>query len=229
MMEPYEYADKVIDALDMQIARDFIKHKEEVALIFLYDEQFYTSVTDRVNALYRKIDRNARTGYLDIAKHVYVAWLAEIGAVSGRSANKITEEFVVAVLDGYDPVTKYVYSSEIERKAARLAETVLADAKAAVDAGGRPSVRSRAIAKDYSTGHAYIERQIDQYGLTIEDAAAVKAFTDAGVKKVMWHSEQDDKTCLECLNRNTRTYPIDHIPPKPHLNCRCWLTPVNEA
>ena len=65
-----------------------------------------------------------------------------------------------------------------------------------------------------------------QYADDVTDSARIKAFTDAGVEQVQWHTAGDEKVCQVCRERNGEIYPIDNIPDKPHRKCRCWLAPV---
>lgn len=128
-------------------------------------------------------------------------------------------EYVNGVLKQYNPVTGYLYYSEADRKRARLAEALIA----AVLAGLRA---------DY---HRELKRFADlwytqtlQYGENMVDTARIDTFKKNGIRRVKWQTEEDDKVCEECKERDGKIYPIDNIPTKPHYRCRCWVVPVLE-
>ena len=50
-----------------------------------------------------------------------------------------------------------------------------------------------------------------------------RAMKDSGATRVRWVAEDDIHTCRVCHKRDNNIYPIDEVPPKPHVNCRCWL------
>jgi hypothetical protein len=45
---------------------------------------------------------------------------------------------------------------------------------------------------------------------------------------VKWITEEDELRCAECAERHNKVYHIDSIPPKPHINCRCYFEPVKK-
>lgn len=163
---------------------------------------------DQINLLYEKILALSVTAYEDLAERTYEAQ----GGPGG-----ITEAWILGILEDYDPVVKYVFTNELERKGARLAEGVIA----AAEGLDKPTVNS--VKKEFDKGLSYVTWQTDVFAITVEDAATVKAFRDSGVKKVRWRTEEDEDVCQICEKRNRVVYPIDGIPPKPHPNCRCWL------
>lgn len=54
----------------------------------------------------------------------------------------------------------------------------------------------------------------------------VAAFQAKGVQQVRWDGIIDDSTCPVCLERIGKTFSIATVPNRPHIQCRCWLTPV---
>lgn len=122
---------------------------------------------------------------------------------------KPDRDWMLDFLEEYDPVTKYVYKNEVERKRDRLAEAVNA---------------STAKATEFNRGLGYWIQMTAHYADAVSDAATIKAFKDSGVKKVRWHAQKDGKVCLLCLARDGKVYSINNIPPKPHWGCRCYLT-----
>lgn len=125
----------------------------------------------------------------------------------------LTEMWLTGFLDLYSPVTKYSFSSEVERKQSRLFEALVATkgSPAEVDAALR-----------------YWSKMIAEYAVEITDAATLEAFKDIGIEVVEWFTAEDERVCSECGKRHGKRYRIDAIPPKPHWGCRCYLTPVIE-
>jgi SPP1 gp7 family putative phage head morphogenesis protein len=107
-----------------------------------------------------------------------------------------------------------VFNNEIDRKKSRLFESLVA------------STAERH--QSYKTAENLIVRQVKQYAIDLEDAIAMVAYDDVGVKKVMWVAEDDYKTCGECKALDGEIFPINETPPKQHINCRCVLIPVRE-
>lgn len=151
--------------------------------------------------------------YLDIAKKVYA---------DHNGPDRILEAWVIGILDDYDPVVKYVFTKELERKGARLAESIIADAE--YSGKDPPTVNYPPIKQDFTRGLNYVTWQTDQFAITVEDKTVIRAFKDNGYKKIKWHTQDDEKVCKECEERNGKIYPIDKIPTK-HPNCRCYFTP----
>ena len=155
-------------------------------------------------ALYADLDRDNRRAYLELAIKKYLE--------SEPHGNDMPDEdWLDEFLMEYDPVTKYVYTNEVERKRDRLAEAVNA---------------STAKVKEFNRGLGYWVQMTAHYADSTSDTATIKAFKDAGIEKVKWNSQDDDKVCEVCNERDGAVYLIDNVPPKPHWGCRCFLTPV---
>ena len=56
--------------------------------------------------------------------------------------------------------------------------------------------------------------------------AMIQAFRDNGTERVRWITAEDDRRCKQCAAMHGKIYPIDKIPPKPHIHCRCWVEEV---
>ena len=120
---------------------------------------------------------------------------------------------VIALMAAYNPVTKYVYENELDRKRSRFAEGVIASTTP------REEVE---LAKRLLIG------MNKQFADDATFDAVVKAYADDGVKRVRWITAVDDRRCKECKARHHKIYSIDNIPPKPHLHCRCYVEKVEE-
>lgn len=203
----YGPCDRAIKAMDREIVEAFGRLK-----MSKWDD---VNIIRTVVAVYRKSARKARKRYYEVAFEAYVlgCMMLDMKPSEAHKAaeNAITPEWVDGILNRTDEVTQYRFNSEYERKAYRLAETleVTPDRNRAID---------KAM-KDWS-------RQLGQYAIEFTDEAVVQSFKDAGVERVVWITEEDERTCMSCSELNGREYPVDEIPPKPHYGCRCLLKPV---
>lgn len=196
----YERADKVAEYLAKQYVREFGK-VHVVGMDAL-------NVIKSSKELYGWLDKITREAYLMLARTVYAEYLNDDG--------DLAEAWLSGVLDEYDPVTKYVFTNEWERKRQLFAEGVIASA----DAKTKQDEADKSL--------RYLARQGAQYTINIADEAQLEAYRANGVKRVRWVSEHDNKVCSECQKRNNHVYDINNVPPKPHYNCRCRLLPIVE-
>lgn len=197
----YERSDKVAEYIQKQYVREFAKYSN----IANFDA---INVIKKSKRLYEWLDKVTREAFLMMAKLIYKEEANEDG--------DLAEAWLSGVLDEYDPVTKYVYSNEWERKRQMFAEGVIAS----------ETVKDKNYERNKSM--RYLARQATQYTITIADKAQLEAFKVNGVKKVRWDSENDTRVCEECHSRHGKVYAIDKIPPKPHYGCRCHLIPIVE-
>ena len=191
----YEYTDEVIAYLNRQFIRKFNS-------ILAFDE---------VNALLRKTDevfaeceKITRQMFLVLAKY----YCREFGG----DDDLITDMWLYErVLNNFDPVTGYVYVNEVDRKAARSGEAIVAsdDRRAAV---------KKAL--------GYWARQVAQYADEVTDAAVLEAYRQRGIKNVRWLTMEDERVCAECNALDGKVFDIDNIPTKPHIGCRCYFEAV---
>lgn len=193
----YEQTDKVIDYLNRQYMKQFRKLRRRLASL---DE---ITLISAVQETYREIDTITRKMFLKLAKRVY--------RDSTDRPDIIEEMWVTKFLDIFSPVTKYVYTNEVTRKAQRLYEGLVAT--------GKSPQEIEISLKQFSKMSA-------QYALELTDYTAVEAWKADGVKYVRWVSVEDLRTCKICYERDGKIYPINRIPVKPHWGCRCWYIPT---
>lgn len=199
-LDIYKQANKVAEYLTKQYVREFAKYKNIMATDAL-------NVIKKSKQLYERLDKITREAYLMMARTVY-------GYYTGD--DDLPEVWLSGLLDDYDPVTKYVYTNEWERKRQLFAEGMIA------------SQGDKAKRDELSLSMRYLTRQGVQYTITVADQAQLDAYKKLGVKKVMWDSENDTRVCHVCHGRHKKIYPISKVPPKPHYGCRCHLIPVEE-
>ncbi len=206
-MMDYEYTDKVIAYIDKQLIERYSRLKSLVS----FDE---LNMLQEVNALYREIDIIVRKAFIDLANKVYRENVR-------RAIRSLDEQWLDNLLNAYDPVSKYVFSHEEDRKCARLIEAVIASSTKAQEIDA--ALRSMSF-------------MCRIYAVRITDEAVLRAFEDdedddneekiTALPKpksiyIQWIAEQDEKTCSVCCGRDGKVYELKHLPPKPHPNCRC--------
>ncbi len=192
----YEYTDVIIRYLNKRFIEVFHRLKSLVS----FDE---LNVLQSTRLIYDELMQITEEKLLELAVYYYN------GTVKNPKTN-IDREWLYLILDDYDPITKYVFIHEVERKRARLAESILA---------------SQNKSKEIDTALRYWSAMVAQYAIEVTDEAVKQAYVDDGVEMVMWVSMLDDRRCKECEKREGKVYDISNVPPKPHIGCRCYLVP----
>lgn len=192
----YEYTDVIIRYLNKRFIEVFHRLKSLVS----FDE---LNVLQSTRLIYDELMQITEEKLLELAVYYYN------GTVKNPKTN-IDREWLYLILDDYDPITKYVFIHEVERKRARLAESILA---------------SQNKSKEIDAALRYWSAMVAQYAIEVTDEAVKQAYVDDGVEMVMWVSMLDDRRCKECEKREGKVYDISNVPPKPHIGCRCYLVP----
>lgn len=190
----YDFADKAIRDMNKRNLRAFDGLK-----ILKFDE---LNVMKTVKKVYADSIKLALKRYLQIALDAYR---------KAKGKKKIDRDWILDMLEEYDPVTMYLYMPEAERKRDRTAEAILSS-------DNKNEAVDRALKLWTLQNTHYAEKSVDE--------ATLKAFRDNGVKKVRWVTAEDERVCEECQKRDGKIYPIDKLPPKPHYRCRCTYEPV---
>lgn len=198
--EWYNLADRAANLLRKRAVKRFEDAKDEAG-ISGFDELTVLAVT---KTLYDRLERDNEEVFLDLAQERYEE-------VEPHGEEKPSLAWLLALLDGYNAITKYQYSMEWERKRDRTAEAINA---------------STAKATEFRRGLSYWNQMTVQYADIVTDEATLKAYVDSGVRRVRWITAGDDRVCKTCRERNGKVYQIDKIPPKPHWGCRCTFEPV---
>lgn len=194
----YKNADKMTSYLNKRFIKLFNKAKsvsdfEELNIILhSYD-------------LYNELDNITREGLILLGKKDYIANGGD------ESDLDIMIPFLLGLFVRYDPVTKYVYTNEVDRKRSRYAESLIS---------------SNTKVKEINYSLRLWSNMVRQYAIAMTDLSSRKAFEDLGYLRVEWVTEEDDRVCEVCEARSGKIYLIDKIPPKPHLGCRCYVLPV---
>jgi len=200
MDNPYQISDQATKLLNRKAILRFQRAKRDCHLMDI-DE---LNVIKTINQLYKNLAADNQKAFLDLAVMAY-----QDAEPHGRK--KPDKSWLLALLDSYDPVSLYVYSHEVERKRDYTIEGVI-------------SAQNKT--KEFRRSLVYWSRMTAHETDRITDQSTLKAYRDAGVKKVRWRTEEDSRVCEVCEPRDKKVYSIDKVPPKPHLNCRCWLEAV---
>lgn len=192
----YEYTDQIIRYLNKRFIRIFGKAKG----LMSFDE---LNVINYSHEMYDKLQRISRDAFLILAKRIYQDNV-------DKADIEITEDWILTMLDDYDPVTKYVETHEMERKRARFAESVIA---------------SPDKAKDIDAALRLWSAMMTHYADEATDRALLQAYRSNGVKQVIWETVHDERRCGICRKRDGKVYDINKVPPRPHLGCRCHWKP----
>lgn len=188
----------MIESLTKKMVRRFSKLKKKSVLHFDEVNDLQSDVTECYTACLKDI----KSAYLDIARHYYKEADGEDSVIGLIWINHF--------LGRFDPVTKYIFDTEADRKRARAFEAIaVTEDTAEVD-------------KALRLFHA----QVKQWGDEVTDAATLAAYESRGIKKVKWKTEEDSRVCKECGELNNKIFPIKSVPDKPHIGCRCYLLPV---
>ena len=203
----YKYTDKVIASLDRQFLRLFRRLR-----LMKFDS---LNVLNEVVAIYQRADKLAKKGYLDIALYAYLYAMeqAENAGFEAKKQTPIDEDWILDMLEEEDFVTLYDYGNEWERKRQRLSEALAA---------------TTTPQQEIDKAIKLMALQVSHYADKATAQAAIQAFKDAGVKKVKWITERDDRVCSKCEPLDGKIFDIDKVPAIPqHYRCRCRLEIVS--
>ena len=172
-------------------------------------------VKKHVSKLYKDTYKIIKKEFVSILNPLYKEIYDEAIALGfDGDPQDLDEAWIEEFFEEFSPVTKYVFKSELSRKQSRLFESLVA------------STAERM--QSYKTAENLLKRQVQQYGIELEDTVTKVAFGDAGVEQVKWVAEHDLKTCGICSELDGQIFPLEEAPPKQHYNCRCYLVPVRD-
>ena len=201
--------DEAAAKITKRLSREF-RHNR----LALFDEINYAaSIKKHVRKLYKKVYKIIKNEFTAILNPLYEEIYDEALALGfDGDLRDLDEAWIEEFFDEYNPVTKYVFNNEIERKESRLFEALIAS--------------SLEKTQSYKTAENLLKRQVKQYAIELEDSVAKTVYKDIGVEKVRWVAEIDHKTCGVCAELDGEIFPLEDAPPKQHYNCRCSYVPV---
>lgn len=196
MKTPYSATDKTISYLNKQYGKLFRS-------MTAFDELNVIPVSHEIyDKVYELVKREAAR----LADTVYRKYRRTEEPTEFDSA-----AWILILVLAYNPVTKYIFENEIERKRARFAESVIA---------------SDTPAEEVALAKRLIAGMNAQFMDDVTHETLIQAYRDNGTKRVMWVTSPDDRRCKTCASMHKKIYPIDKIPAKPHIHCRCWIEEV---
>lgn len=213
----YAPTDRFRAALKKEIRREFNRLS-----VMSFDELNVVRISKELKDTYKRLMEYNRKGYTEIVEeaHLYaISLLTEEEKEKEAKIRFIPDDFIEYMFTTYDYVTGYLYEREAERKRLRQGEE-MATAREYRD---RPRY-SKTLEKSANLWFT----QSGQYAIDIEDYTVRETFARAGVKKVQWIAEDDDKTCHVCRKLDGMVYDIDKVPHKAHYNCRCMIIPYKD-
>lgn len=203
----YDAADRAIRDMNKRNLRAFDRLK-----MLPFDE---LNILREVTKVYEEARRLAIRRYFAVALDAYEVAFFLLGfdkeEARERAEEAVTEDWILDMLEDYDEVTLYRFDEETERKKARLVEALIA---------------SHNKAEEVDKALRLWSIQVAQYADNTVVRATMAAYEDAGVDKVEWITEQDNRVCAVCDERDGKIYDIDKVPPIPHFRCRCTIVPV---
>lgn len=209
--ELYKPYDEYSAALKRKVKQEFNR-----ILLAGFDELNVIQAKKTTQVIWERIDRFIRKHLRELYGWVY-EWVYVLYGKEppDRDWTKAVDDW----LKGYDPVTRYVYATELERKRLRLTEEILT----AREYQDRPGLE-----QTVKTAAGLLLTQGLQYGLDLMGEAEKRAYEEVAEDAyVKYNACDDDRTCGDCWQYNGKVFPIDAAPRIPqHYRCRCWYTPA---
>ena len=196
---PYRKTDKTISHLNRQYSRMFRRAAA-------FDE---LNIIDISHEIYNEAYELAEQEAIRLVRSVYGSYSRDEAAAAAFDP----VAFVLALVLAYNPVTKYVFKNEIDRKRARFAESMLA--------GTLPS-------EEIARAKRLLAATNAQFMDDVTFDTLIQAYKDNGTERVRWVTAVDDRRCKVCAPRHGKIYPINNVPAKPHIHCRCYVEEVLE-
>lgn len=219
MKDYYTTSDRALEMLAKKAAKRISDCKARLGVL-KFDE---ISVLRKISEMYDAMNQDNMKAFLELAGVVFRKVRKELSDdypeyFFMKTGKTIAEEPTKTwlnrdVLGNPNPLTKYIYEYEKDRKAEKAAEAVNA-------------VKTREAKNAELTKHGkYWMTQTRYYADYITDEAVKKAYKSVGVEKVKWVTAKDEKVCSECSPLDGKVFDLDGVPTKPHLNCRCMIVP----
>jgi len=197
MSNPYKLADKVMAYLIKRYIKLFNKVRG-----LAFDEMNVISVSHEI---YDTAFIETKREMARLSKKVYDKY-------SESEEQFDSDSFVLALMLAYDPTTKYIYQNEVDRKRSRFVEGVLS---------------SDFPLEEVKTSQRLWIAMNKVFADEVTFQTMIQAYKDSGVKRVRWVTSPDERRCSVCGAMHGKVYHIDHVPSKPHRNCRCWVEVVD--
>ncbi|MBR1904834.1 MAG: minor capsid protein [Clostridiales bacterium] len=226
----YEYTDKIYKKYALLIVRAFNSlNRELIGLDFdeLNAGEGYKAVSEKVNKTYKKCYDELIDILILFSLHYFEDSCENVTSKNGDKIKYFVgkrdgfrkektfdaRKFVEKYLEKVNPIVKYIFNNEYERKISRAVESILTSSNKAE------------IKKQVDIAMKYWNRQAKQAGDNISMAAYIEGFNSSGIEYVKWETQEDERVCPTCSKRDGKIYRIDKIIIPLHYNCRCNIVP----
>ena len=190
----YSYTDLVISVLRKDALRLFENFK-----LASFDE---LNVLQAAIELYNKLYDDMKRKFLLLMKNTCLK--------VGGEEDDLDEQFLLAFLAEYNPITEYKFLNEVDRKRARFEESLIS--KESLD----PANKALRLWSN----------MVSEYAVEFTDRVALEEYKRYGVNYLQWITNIDGKECEVCRDRHKKIYRVREFPGKPHIGCRCKGVPV---
>jgi len=161
-----------------------------------------------------------------LVKKVYNNSRVEIASELGNPFD-VTNDFQLKKLveRGTNGTT---YSQRLYHNNQVIAERVNSDIGRMLYQNASPQDIKLAITKDFNISYNAADRLIRTETSKFYNSAAEDSYKAAGITKIEWLTEEDDRTCEICGPRDGQVYLIGTMNAPAHVNCRCTILPIIE-
>lgn len=212
-MTPFDYTDEEIAEYIKKEVRIFSKLRNSLSAL-KFDE---LNKAERSALIYvKKTYEDLYDEYIPYLERIVKKNFKNVKTPKENVSDSEVKKFVKDFLETPDHVTKYIFNDETDRKRARMFEALIS-----MMIAGKKNYRA-----ELKVCMRLWTRQIQQTADDITMASLVESYKKSGVKKVVWHTQEDEKVCDECHELDKRVFDINNIPEIPqHYACRCYVTP----
>lgn len=212
-MTPFDYTDEEIAEYIKKEVRIFSKLRNSLSAL-KFDE---LNKAERSALIYvKKTYEDLYDEYIPYLERIVKKNFKNVKTPKENVSDSEVKKFVKDFLETPDHVTKYIFNDETDRKRARMFEALIS-----MMIAGQKNYRA-----ELKACMRLWTRQIQQTADDITMASLIESYKKAGVKKVVWHTQEDEKVCDECHELDKRVFDINNIPEIPqHYACRCYVTP----
>ena len=212
-MTPFDYTDEEIAEYIKKEVRIFSKLRNNLSAL-KFDE---LNKAERSALIYvKKTYENLYDEYIPCLERIVKKNFKSVKTPKENVSDSEVKKFVKDFLETPDHVTKYIFNDETERKRARMFEALIS----------MMIVGSKDYRSELKTCMRLWTRQIQQTADDITMASLIESYKKSGVKKVVWHTQEDEKVCDECHELDKKVFDINNVPEIPqHYACRCYVTP----
>lgn len=212
-MTPFDYTDEEIAEYIKKEVRIFSKLRNSLSAL-KFDE---LNKAERSALIYvKKTYEDLYDEYIPYLERIVKKNFKNVKTPKVNASDSEVKKFVKDFLETPDHVTKYIFNDETERKRARMFEALIA-----MMIAGKKDYRA-----ELKVCMRLWTRQIQQTADDITMASLIESYKKSGVKKVVWHTQEDEKVCDECHELDKKVFDINNIPEIPqHYACRCYVTP----